>query len=195
MRKFISTLVIAFVAGLASSAVLADGHAAAAVEKPSISATQKVMLTTVVEAVDLNARTVTLKGPEGNLKTIKAEKTPNLEQVQVGDQVNIEYVEHLSIEVFANDGTEPGQGVMSASAVNTPDEAPGGMEMVATVTTATVEEINIEANTFKLKLPGGEIKEFTARNPENLKKAEVGDLVVTTLTEAVAIYLAEVKAE
>jgi hypothetical protein len=195
MRKFISALVIAFVAGLASSAVLADGHEAAAVEKPSISATQKVMLTTVVEAVDLNARTVTLKGPEGNLKTIKAEKTPNLEQVQVGDQVNIEYVEHLSIEVFANDGTEPGQGVMSASAVNTPDEAPGGMEMVATVTTATVEEINIEANTFKLKLPGGEIKEFTARNPENLKKAEVGDLVVTTLTEAVAIYLAEVKAE
>ena len=195
MRKFISALVIAFVAGLASSAVLADGHEAVAVEKPSISATQKVMLTTVVEAVDLNARTVTLKGPEGNLKTIKAEKTPNLEQVQVGDQVNIEYVEHLSIEVFANDGTEPGQGVMSASAVNTPDEAPGGMEMVATVTTATVEEINIEANTFKLKLPGGEIKEFTARNPENLKKAEVGDLVVTTLTEAVAIYLAEVKAE
>jgi hypothetical protein len=195
MRKFISALVIAFVAGLASSAVLADGHEAAAVEKPSISATQKVMLTTVVEAVDLNARTVTLKGPEGNLKTIKAERTPNLEQVQVGDQVNIEYVEHLSIEVFANDGTEPGQGVMSASAVNTPDEAPGGMEMVATVTTATVEEINIEANTFKLKLPGGEIKEFTARNPENLKKAEVGDLVVTTLTEAVAIYLAEVTAE
>ena len=195
MRKLISALVIAFVAGLASSALLAGGHEAAAVEKPSISATQKVMLTTVVEAVDLNARTVTLKGPEGNLKTIKAEKTPNLEQVQVGDQVNIEYVEHLSIEVFANDGTEPSQGVMSASAVNTPDEAPGGMEMVATVTTATVEEINIEANTFKLKLPGGEVEEFTARDPENLKKADVGDLVVITLSEAVAIYLVEVPAE
>jgi hypothetical protein len=195
MRKLISALVIAFVAGLASSALLAGGHEAAAVNKPSISATQKVTLSTVVEAVDLEARTVTLKGPEGNLKTIKAEKTPNLEQVQVGDQVNVEYAQHMSIEVFANDGTEPGQGVMSASAVNTPDQAPGGMEMVTTVTTATVEEINIEANTFKLKMPGGEVEEFTARDPENLKKADVGDLVVITLSEAVAIYLVEVPAE
>jgi Cu/Ag efflux protein CusF len=195
MRKLISALAIAFMAGLASSVILAAGNEAATVEKPSISATQKVMLTTVVKAVDLETRTVTLKGPDGNLKIIKAEKTPNLEQVQIGDQVNVEYAQHMSIEVFANDGTEPGQGMMSASAVNTPDQAPGGMEMVTTVTTATVEEINIESNTFKLKMPGGEVQEFTARDPENLKKAEVGDLVVTTLTEAVAIYLVEVPAE
>ena len=195
MRKLISALAIAFMAGLASSVILAAGNEAATVEKPSISATQKVMLTTVVKAVDLETRSVTLKGPDGNLKIIKAEKTPNLEQVQIGDQVNVEYAQHMSIEVFANDGTEPGQGMMSASAVNTPDQAPGGMEMVTTVTTATVEEINIESNTFKLKMPGGEVQEFTARDPENLKKAEVGDLVVTTLTEAVAIYLVEVPAE
>lgn len=192
-RKILAPLALSLALSLPASAMAGDE--AAAVEKPSFSATAKVQVVTVVEAVDYEARTVTLKGPEGNLRTITAENTPNLEQVEVGDQVNIEYVENLSIQVFANDGTKPGQGVMSATAVNTPEQAPGGMEMITTVTTATVEEINIEANTFKLKLPNDEVREFEAVNPENLKKAEVGDLVVTTVTEAVAIYLAEVETE
>ena len=182
------------VLGLATHGYLSAGVESAKVKKPAISATQTVQVETVVEAVDYEARTVTLKGPQGNLKTIKAENTPNLEQVQVGDHVNIEFMENMSIEVVSAEGAEPGQGVMMASAVNTPDEAPGGMEMATTVTTAIVEEINIEANTFKLKMPGGEIREFTAQNPENLKAA-VGDVVIATHTEAVAIYLVEITKE
>ena len=183
------------VLGLATHGYLSAGVESAKVKKPAISATQTVQVETVVEAVDYEARTVTLKGPQGNLKTIKAENTPNLEQVQVGDHVNIEFMENMSIEVVSAEGAEPGQGVMMASAVNTPDEAPGGMEMATTVTTAIVEEINIEANTFKLKMPGGEIREFTAQNPENLKAAAVGDVVIATHTEAVAIYLVEIPKE
>jgi hypothetical protein len=101
----------------------------------------------------------------------------------------------MSIEVFANDGMEPGAGVMAASGINKEGETPAGMEMITTVTTATVEEINIEANTFKLKWPGGEIQEYVAQDPENLKKAAVGDLVVTSYTEAIALSLVEVPAE
>lgn len=183
------------VLGLAAHGCLSAGEEMAKMKKPAISATQTVQVETVVEAVDYEARTVTLKGPQGNLKTIKAEKTPNLEQVEVGDHVNIEFMENMSIEVVTADGAEPGQGVMTASAVNSPDEAPGGMEMATTVTTAIVQEINLEANTFKLKMPGGEIREFTAQNPENLKAAAVGDVVIATHTEAVAIYLAEIPKE
>ena len=58
-----------------------------------------------------------------------------------------------------------------------------------------VEEINIEANTFKLKGPDGVINEYVARNPENLKRAVVGDLVVITITEAVAIVVEHQTAE
>ena len=180
---------------LAVPGFLFAGNEPAALEKPSISARQTVKIVTRVEAIDYETKLVTLKGPEGNLKTIKAEKTPNLEEVEVGDQVNIEYTQNLSIEVVDGQGAQPGQGVMSASAVNTPDESPGGMEMTTTVTTATVEEIDLETNTFKLKLPSGEIQGFEAVNPENLKAASVGDLVVATHTEAVAIYLVELPTE
>lgn len=187
---------ILVVTALIISLSLQAGDEVAAIEKPSISATQTIKLTTVVDAIDREARTITLKGPEGNTRTINAmEGSNNIDKIEVGDIVNAEYVQHLSIEVLANDGMEPGTGTMAAVARNKEGETPAGMIMETTVTTATVEEINIEANTFKLKWPGGEIKEYEARDPENLKKAAVGDLVVTTYSEAIALSLNEVPAE
>lgn len=175
---------------------LQAGDEAATTEKPSFSATQTIQLTTVVDAIDREARTVTLKGPQGNTRTIQArEDSDNIDRIEVGDNVDVEFVQHMSIEVFANDGMEPGSGVMTASGVNKEGETPAGMEMITTVTTATVEAINIEANTFKLKWPDGSIMEYVAQDPENLKKADVGDLVVTSYTEAIALSLVEVPAE
>ena len=179
---------------LTFSLSLQAGETAVATEKPSFSATQTVQLTASVVAIDKKALTVTLKGPEGNTKTLDAQAY-NLEKIELGDTVNVEYVQNMTIEVFANDGMEPGAGVMGASAENMEGETPAAMEMITTVATATVEEINIEANTFKLKWPGGEIQEYEAQNPENLKKADVGDLVVTTYTEAIALTLNEVTDE
>ena len=188
---------ILLVTALIFSLSLQAGNEVAVREKPpSISTTQTVQLTTVVDAIDREARTITLKGPEGGTRTIQMmEDSNNIDKIVIGDTVNVEYVQHMSIEVMANDGMEPGTGTMSAVARNAEGETPAGMMMETTVTTATVEDINIEANTFKLKWPGGEIKEYEAQDPENLKKSEVGDLVVVTYTEAIALSLNEVSAE
>ena len=67
--------------------------------------------------------------------------------------------------------------------------------MDATIVVATVEEINLEMNTFKLKGPDGEVTEYVARNPENLRRSAVGDLVVITTTESVAITVEEQPAD
>ena len=73
------------------------------------------------------------------------------------------------------------------------------MQVVQVVNTTVeifmVEDINLENNTFKLKNVAGEINEFLARNPENLKKSKVGDSVIITTTEAVAIEVRELEAE
>jgi hypothetical protein len=181
-------------AALTFSLSLQAGEKAVATEKPSFSATQTVQLTASVVGVDKEAHTVTLKGPEGNTLTLEAQAY-NMKKIDIGDTVNVEYVQNMSIEVFANDGMEPGAGIIAATAENVEGETPAAMELVTTVATATVEEINIEANTFKLKWPGGEIEEYEAQNPENLKKADVGDLVVTTFTEAIAVTLNEITKE
>jgi len=192
MKMKLMLLITALVFSLSVQAA----HHEAATEKPSFSATQTVQLIAVVEAVDREARTITLTGPQGNSRTIQArEDSNNIDKIVVGDEVNVEFLQNMSIEVFENDGMEPGSGALAASAINKEGETPAGMEVLTTVTTAVVEDINIEANTFKLRWPNGDVLQYEAQDPENLKKADVGDLVVLTFTEAIAMSLVEVPAE
>jgi len=192
MKMKLMLLITALVFSLSVQAA----HHEAATEKPSFSATQTVQLIAVVEAVDREARTITLTGPQGNSRTIQArEDSNNIDKIVVGDEVNVEFLQNMSIEVFENDGMEPGSGALAASAINKEGETPAGMEVLTTVTTAVVEDINIEANTFKLRWPNGDVLQYEAQDPENLKKADVGDLVVLTFTEAIAMCLVEVPAE
>ena len=157
-------------------------------EKPSFFASQTVKVTAVVEAIDLETRVVTLRRPQGDTVTFTAsDEARNLDQVFVGDIVNAEYEEILSIRVVANDGTEPEKLELAGMERTAKGEMPGVAAFNAQSVTATVEEINLEANTFKLKGPDGSVNEYVARNPDNLRRAEVGDLVIITTSQAVAL--------
>lgn len=171
-------------------------ESAPAMEKPSIFTSQSITVTAVVEAINHETREVTLRGPEGNtISFVASEEARNLGQVSTGDIVMAEYEQSLSIEVFANDGSTPGSGELTVAGRSKEGEMPGMAAIDTQVVTATVEAINLEANTFKLKYPSGEINEYVAQDPENLKKAEVGDLVMITYTEAVAISVEKTIAE
>ena len=178
---------------LFTSAGWSDEHAT---DKPSMSTSQSMIVTAKVEAINHETREVTLLGPEGGSVTfVASEEARNLDQVSVGDIVIAEYVQNMSIEVFPGDGSEPGAGEMAISGRSEEGDMPAMTAIDALVVTATVEEINIEANTFKLRGPSGLVKEYEAQNPENLKKAEVGDIVVITYTEGVAISVEKSTAE
>ena len=160
-------------------------------ERPQFHATQSMMVKTVVEAINHETREVKLMRNDGEIiEFIASEEARNLDQVSVGDIVTAEYVESLSIEVIANEGHEPDVGEMAAIARTKKGEMPGLAAIDVQVATATVEDINIEANTFKLRGPDGSVEEYVARNPENLKRAKVGDLVVFTATTSVTIVVA-----
>ena len=168
----------------------------APVEKPSFFASQSTTVNAVVEAIDHETRIVTLRvGDDETVTFTASEEARNLDQVSVGDIVNAEYVESLSIEVVANEGMEPSEGELAAIARTDLGEMPGVAAIDTQVVTATVEDINLEKNTFKLKGPDGTVNEYVARNPDNLKRAAVGDLVIITMTEAVAISVTEAPAE
>lgn len=177
----------------AAAPAIAEHHE---LDRPSFHASQSMMVTAVVEAINHETREVTLKRSDGEIISfVASEEARNLPQVSVGDIVNAEYVQSVSIEVVANEGYEPEQGEMSAIARTKEGEMPGLAAIETQVATATVEEINIEANTFKLKGVDGTVNEYVARNPDNLKRAKVGDLVIMTVTNAVAIVVEEVPAE
>jgi hypothetical protein len=165
-------------------------------ERPSFSASQTMTTAAEVEAIDYETRVVTLRRIDGEEIIITAsDEVRNLAQVAVGDMLLAEYIETISIEVIANEGMEAAAAAASIRARPQEGEMPGLVAMDTAITTATVEEINIENNTFKLKEADGSINEYVARNPDNLKRAKVGDLVVTTVSMAVAMSVEKQAAE
>ena len=175
--------------GLAFGAA-ADDHGAE--EKPSFHASQSVRVSAVVEEINHETREVTLRRADDTLiEIVASEEARNLDQVHPGDIVNAEYIESIDVQVFENDGMEPDAAVAAAIARTEAGEMPGVAAMETAVIAATVEDINLEDNTFKLKMPDGSVNQYTAMNPDNLRRADVGDLVVITMTEAMAITVEE----
>jgi hypothetical protein len=182
---------------VAAAPVIAEHHELESeLDRPSFHASQSMMVNAVVEAINHETREVTLKRSDGEVFSfVASEEARNLGQVSVGDIVNAEYVESVSIEVVANEGYEPEAAEAAAIARTEEGEMPGFAAIDTQIATATVEEINIEANTFKLKGVDGTVNEYVARNPDNLKRAKVGDLVIMTVTNAVAVTVEKAPAE
>ena len=187
---------VSIVASFLACTVAWAGEDASMMDKPSFSASQSMVVSALVEAVDQETRVVTLRKSNGEAITFTAgDDVRNLAQVSVGDHLTAEYVETISVMVMAADGLEAEAAEVAAMARAEEGDMPGFAAMDAVVITATVEEINLEANTFKLKGPDGAINEYTARNPQKLERSAVGDLVVMTVTSAVAIVVEAKPAE
>ena len=168
------------------------GWADEAMDKPYLSTSETIRVTAIVAAVNQETREVTLQLQDGQkLSFVASEDARNLGQVDVGDTIMAEYVQSMTIEVRAPDGSKPSTSRIGGMAETADGEKPGLSTMDGFTMTATVEEINIEANTFKLKDEEGIVTEYPARNPQNLERAAVGDMVVITFTEAVAMVVEE----
>jgi ribosomal 50S subunit-recycling heat shock protein len=154
--------------------------------KPSIEKTRLVTVTATVEAVDPARRTLTLKGADGKVVTVKVgDQVKNLNQVKVGDQVVAKYYEALAIRV--SKAGQTGASVEESEAKAKPGQKPAGAIVQATTITAVVKEINREDSTVTLQGPEGNFRTIKVRDPKNLKNVDVGDHVTITYTEALAI--------
>ncbi len=150
-------------------------------------------MTATVTAIDLQKRMVTLKGPKGEVRTIKVgEEAVNLPQVKVGDLVRVKYYESLAVEVI-KPGTASGAGEKTAIVRAKPGEMPGGMAAQQTTVTATVTAIDKKKGTLTLKGPEGNKVVAKAEDPKNLDKVKVGDELLITYTEALAISVEKAK--
>ena len=183
------TTIIAALLLLTAPALCAGADSA---DLPSITTTQAVKVTARVVAVDPAQRTVTLRGPEGDEHTLDLPEAQRLDEVAVGDTVLAEYVQKLTVELLAGSGAPPGSGSLSSRKAGPASEPPGGVITETRISAATVSAIDLENGTFKLRWDDGE-KEYVAGNPENLKKAKVGDYVMVTYSTALALQLQAVE--
>ena len=145
-------------------------------------------LTASVVSIDAETREVVLMGEDGvEIELVANEATRNLDQVSPGDIVNAKVVESVSIELVKGGDLQAMDLEIDESAQAEEGEMPARAAIATTVNVYTVEAIDLEANTFKLRNVDGDVGEFTARDPANLAKAAIGDAVVVTTTEAMAV--------
>jgi len=172
---------------LVSTAVLAAGENSD-LDKPTFYASQTETVTATVESIDHETRAVTLLRADGEvIDIVVGEEARNLDQVSVGDIVVAQYVSSISVKVVSGDEAEPSNLGLATMERAEKGDMPGVVAVDTEVIVATVVDINLEANTFQLKGVDGSVEEYVAMNPENLKRAEVGDAVIITLSNAVAL--------
>jgi hypothetical protein len=188
MRKLASTLSLVLSLAGANS-VVADEHNTGH-ETPKGEITDVIEAQATVTAIDQNTRMVTLKGPDGKEGTIQVDKRArNLAQVKVGDIVKVAYVQQVTWHVQKPGGAGQTGAVQAeqAAARSEQGQMPAGAVGQRLSFSATIEAIDTEKGTVTLKGPQGNSQTIKARNPANLKKVKVGDVVDITYTRAVAL--------
>jgi hypothetical protein len=193
MRILISLLSIAFAITPAAPAIAQTGAAVVTKAPGSVGVAQTVKATATISAIDAATRSVTLKGPKGGeISLIAGDQVKNFAQLKVGDQVNIEYVEALTLELKKGSTAVVSRTEQAAAAGAKPGETPGGAggrqvkvvaEVIALDPTTQVVTLKGPQRTVDLKVP----------DPAQFKLIAKGDRVEATYTEAVAIAVEPAK--
>lgn len=149
---------------------------------------QAAEIQATVTAIDKEKRTLTLKGPQGNTRTLKVgPEARNFDQVKVGDMLTVSYVEALTIKLEKAEGAKPGKTVTEELKRAAPGEKPGGMVSSQTTIVGTVVAIDGRTKMVTVQGPEGGEVDIKAEDPAKLKHLKIGDLVRATYTEAMAI--------
>ena len=163
-------------------------------QKPSGKLENVVEARATVTAIDLSRREMTLKDAKGRAFIVEvSEQVKSLDQIRVGDEVVVSYTEALAWQVKPASHGTPGVSEDTSIAAAKPGDKAGGSVGRTINLTATITGIDLTNETVTLTGPGGVSRTIKARDPSNLKKVHVGDLVDITYTEALAASVQSVE--
>jgi hypothetical protein len=179
------TAIVVLVAGFAF-----PGHAKEKKEgdRPGGVAVEVSSITATVESIDYNARTVILRGPHGDLVSLKVgEEAKNFNRVKKGDKVTFDYYESVAIDIQKSIGEPRAKETQSVTRAK-PGESPGGTIETTGHLTARVEDIDYHSRRVTLKMPQGDTMSLKVGDlVKSLNEIKKDDEVVVWYTQAVAI--------
>lgn len=140
-------------------------------------------------AVDRAKKTVTVEAPDGKQIPIHVYNPYNLKQAKVGDRFVAKFYEIITIVKQKPNTSIPSisvdQGIVTAEPGQPAGTAFGRSIRVVT----TVDAINHVERTIVIKGPSGAEETVKVNHPFSLKHIKVGDQIVITLTDVVAVSL------
>lgn len=187
MKSLVSLAALAAACALSVPAHAQSGGAVVGTAPGRAAAAQTVKISATITAIDKAKRDVTLKGPQGNLLTVNAgPEVKNFDNLKVGDQVDLQYVEALTLELKKGGGLVVKRSETADAVKAAPGTAPGAAIGRQVTVVADVIATDPAKQSVTLKGPQQTV-ELRIPDPAQFKRIAKGDQVEATFTQAVAI--------
>ena len=156
--------------------------------KDSAMAVQEAEAVVTVTKVDKEARTVTFRGPRGNLGTLDVPKeSQNFDQVKVGQQYKMKYVEAVAVEI--RKGGAPSATAAQEVKLNPKGAKPGGVVVRTVQLAGVVDAIDYNERYISVRGPKGNVVPLKVAQDVDLKQIAAGDRITVTHTAALALEM------
>jgi hypothetical protein len=176
----------------------APAPAPAAIAAPSkplaVAKSARVAVTATVKSIDYATRQVTLADAAGHSSTFAvSDAVKRLDEIKAGDSVKAEYGVTLVAELRPATAEEKENPIaIVALAGRAPQSSPpAGGAVMATRVVTTVQAVDVHNMLVTLKGPMGDLTSVRGENPDNIKQIHVGDTIVITYAEAIALSIAK----
>jgi len=199
MRKLVASSLALLVAATAQ-AQMTTGASKAPLEVNAsgtpgkATATRSIHGTGTVTAVDVAGRTLTLRNKGGATRTFKVGPgVQRLDEIAVGDLISIDFEQGLALELQpAGAETVPATSTATSTRADA-DLPPGGATSAGVTATVTVTEIDLSKRLVSFQGPAGKVHQVKAGPKIQLEKLKVGDRLLATYVEAVAVKVEKAK--
>jgi hypothetical protein len=193
MRNLIGSIGFVVLAALTVPAAAQTGAAVVTREPGKVGVAETVKLTATIVAIDAATRAVALKGPQGNELAVTAgPEVKNFAQMKVGDLINVEYVEALTLELKKGSAAPVARTEQAGAAGAKPGARPAGMAGRQVTIMAEVVGLDPAKQVVTLRGPQRTV-ELKVKDPAQFKLVAKGDRVEATYTEALAIAVTPAK--
>lgn len=165
--------------------VFPQGLEVKATDKPGQAvATRYQRLGARVTAIDAAARSITLETGDGSTETVKVgADVANVGALVIGDVIHVEYDQGLTLEYQPEGSPTVPLGAVAFGSL------PAGVASAVVQATVTVTKIDLGKRTVEFKGPRGNLYKVTAGPRLPIERLKVGDRLLATYAEAVAVSL------
>jgi Cu/Ag efflux protein CusF len=164
-----------------------------ATQKPSVERTSEYTLSAMVDAVDTEARSLTLKDEEGVTHTFQHIRPDvPLEKLVVGKAVTMTvYQKEINYAVAEGEEIPADEAIRTVGAKKGEEERNITIVQAENMTT-TVKEIDLENRMVTLMMEDGTPMTLPVQDDvKNLENLEIGDKVVTQVTQVIMVTMDE----
>ena len=178
--------------------VLLSVNSYAQEKRPSREKWEQVSMQGTVTDIDAETREITLMGTDGGLVTITAgEDVERFDEIAVDDVIKFDYYTYIKAEFrdpTPEEVAEPIQMIAEAG------KAPEGMDPAAVVgavvkAVVTIEALNRPFMVATVSGPNGNYVSIPMEDEKLMTELHIGEVLILTYAEAVAVELEKVGAE